>query len=71
MELTKKQKRLYNLAQKGGTDSSLVVLDAVHEVEDKLDEHIEEMAKELDAIRKEIPDLNKVLESIKGKDGKH
>ena len=83
--LTKKQERLYKLAEKGGNNSDLVLLEEVESIEEKLDTHIEEMREEITSleteiketkeelkqeIKESIPDLNKVLESIKGKDGK-
>src|SRR3990167_874674 len=82
--LTKQQERLYKLAEKGGNNSDLVLLEEVESIEEKLDTHIEEMKEEIASleteiketkeelkqeIKESIPDLNKVLESINGKDG--
>ena len=61
-ELTSKEKRVVALAKAGGRDADLAVLDAVMELEDKvdaLDKKVEEA----------VPDLNKVLKAVKGNDG--
>src|SRR3990167_7294068 len=72
--LTKKQQKVLNLAKAGGTDSQLVILDEISALEDKFDETVKELKTEFQDKVEEVktynPDLNKVLESIKGQDGK-
>jgi hypothetical protein len=58
----KKKKDLKKLAEAGGKDSDLVLLDAVHDLEDKFDDTVSQ-------IKQEIPDLDDVLASVRGKDG--
>lgn len=77
-----KKQDLYNLALKGGKDSELLLLDKIHSLEDQLDNHISGMKEAMSEMRSEMkemmiemkgemPDLNKVLESVKGKDGEN
>ena len=35
--MSKKEERLMKLAQKGGNDATLLILDLLHELEDKID----------------------------------
>lgn len=73
MPLTKKQEELIKLAEKGGRDSGLFLLDKLHELEDELSDSIKEIKNKFDnainEIKNTVPDLDKVLASIKGKDG--
>lgn len=55
--MTPKEERLLKLAEKNGTDADLILLDKIHELEDRLD-------------ALEIPDLENVLASVRGKEGK-
>lgn len=79
-----KDQKLIQLAQKGGQDAELFVLDQVEALETKLDEHIEYMDKEMEEleskldtavkevkeeIKESIPNLDKVLESVRGTQG--
>lgn len=57
-ELTRQQKQIVNLAKKGGTDASFLVLKEVHDLEAKVEK-----------LKENMPDLNKVLVTIKGADG--
>jgi hypothetical protein len=61
-ELTKKQKDIIRLAKSGGSDKELAILDTIHELEDKFDEAVEQM-------KKDVPDMEKVLASVRGKEG--
>lgn len=71
-ELTKKEKRLVDLAKSGGTDKELVVLDAIDELETKFDDKTAEIQQSFKDTVKDIkdsaPDLNKILDSVRGKD---
>mgnify|MGYP001565128371 CR=1 FL=1 len=61
------------LASKGGNDSVLFLLDKIHAIQEELENSINEIKDKFNNTVKEIkentPDLNKVLESVKGKDG--
>ena len=61
-ELTKKEKRVLNLAKAGGRDADLVVLDEITALEEKVDA----LDKKVDEA---VPDLNKVLKAVRGTDG--
>ncbi|MEK6897547.1 MAG: hypothetical protein AABW93_03385, partial [Nanoarchaeota archaeon] len=69
-----KQEDIIKLAEKGGRDSGLFLLDKIHELETELENSINEIKEKFDNTIKEIkenaPDLNKVLESVKGQTGK-
>src|SRR3990167_991913 len=69
-----KQQDLIAIAEKGGNDAALLLLDKIHDLEDRFETHTKEMGeafnRAIDQIKENVPDLNKVLESIKGKDGK-
>lgn len=87
LQLDTKQKRLITLAEKKGNNADLVILDALHEVEDEVGKVKTELTDKVDAVSTKVdevatkfdetvkqmkadaPDLNKVLDSIKGKDG--
>jgi hypothetical protein len=58
MNLTKRQKRVVKLAQAGGGDKELAIMNEISDLEDKIAE-----------LEKNQPDLDKVLESVKGKPG--
>ncbi len=62
MELSKRDKKLLELAQSGGTDKELALFEQMNELEDKFDSTVEE-------IKKSVPDLNKVLATVKGNAG--
>ncbi len=57
-DLTPREKDLKRLAESGGTDKDLVILDRIHELEDKVEEALSD-----------LPDLDKVLGSVRGKEG--
>jgi len=59
-ELTKKQKRLLEVARKGGNDSVLPLLEAIGELEDTLDSLTERVEEIGDAIKKDPPEDVKV-----------
>lgn len=67
--LTDKQKRkltkLANLAKEG----SVAIVKHLFEVEETIEKVEEKFEKTVEKIKAEVPDLNKVLESVKGKDG--
>ncbi len=73
-KLTKKQEDMLIFAEKGGQDSGLFLLDKLHALEEELTKSIQEIKDKFDSAVKEIkdnsPDLNKVLESVRGKEGK-
>jgi hypothetical protein len=56
-EFTDRQKDLITLAEKGANDAHLILLDKIHELEDKINEI-------------KMPDLEEVLASVRGKEGK-
>src|SRR3990167_10160402 len=59
-ELTKKQKRLMEVARKGGNDSALPLLEAISELEDTIESLKNEIAKTDEAIKREPPEDVKV-----------
>src|SRR3990167_6797734 len=59
-ELTKKQKRLIEIARKGGNDSVLPLLEAIGELEDTLDLLKEKVSEIGDEIKKDPPEDVKV-----------
>lgn len=67
-----KQKDLIDFAEKGGQDSGLFLLDKIHAIQEELENLISELKEKFDTAIQEIkentPDLNRVLESVKGKD---
>lgn len=76
-----KAERLIGLAERGANDADLVLLDKIDELDTKIDSVSEELKTDISnlsdkfdsavqEIKANVPDLNKVLESIKGKDGK-
>lgn len=73
MNLTLKQKKVLELAKAGGTDKDLLILEQIEALEAKFDKETTELKKSFEEKVKEIkegvPDLNKVLESVRGKDG--
>jgi hypothetical protein len=83
-DLTPKQKRLLALAKAGGKDSDLLILDEIEALESKFDEKTDEITatfekfvtsietsfeKAIEEIKENVPNLDEVLKSIKGKDG--
>ncbi len=69
-----KQQDIIILAEKGGQDSGLFLLDKIHDLQEELENSINEIREKLDSAIEEIkentPDLNKVLESVRGQPGK-
>lgn len=74
MELTKKEKKIIDLAERNGSDKDLLIIQEIDALEDKFDETTAEIKtsfkETVKEIKDSIPDLNKVLESVRGKDGK-
>jgi len=73
-QLTKKELQLIELAEKGGKDKDLLLFDAIFALEDELKKSIQEIKDKFDIavkdIKDNVPDLNKVLESVIGREGK-
>lgn len=78
--LSKKDERLITLAMKGGNDASLVLLDSIEEVDKKVEDLAEKTEKdiekldekittEIEEIKKEIPNLEKFLDNVRGTQG--
>lgn len=82
--MTTKEEKLVQLASKGGNDSDLLLLDDLNSLEEKVDKleqktekDIENLDSKLDSaikevkdeIKESIPDLDKVLESVRGTQG--
>ena len=72
--------KIIKLAQKGGNDSDLLIFDSVEALETKVDKNKKETDKDISRIEKGfdntvkeikegVPNLDKVLESVKGEDG--
>ena len=79
MPQNQKKKDMLMLAIKKNRDGELFLLDKLHVLEDQLTEHIEgmksamsemrnEMKEVMQEMKQEMPNLDKVLESVKGKD---
>ena len=70
--MNKEQKRLAKLS-KLKTDSELAIFDHVNELEDSIEEKVSEIKSEfkdtIKEIKESIPNLNDVLESVRGLDG--
>lgn len=62
MELTPKQRRKLEKIAKVVDEGELAIAEHILELEDKFEEAVEQ-------IRKEVPNLDKILESIRGEDG--
>ncbi len=60
--LTKREKKLLELASSGGTDKDLVIQDQINELEDKFDQTLVD-------IKNYMPDVSNILKSVKGKQG--
>lgn len=58
----KKRKDLLKLAEAGGTDKELALLDKIHDLEDKFDETVSK-------IKESVPDLVDLLKDVRGRDG--
>jgi len=89
--LTTRDKRLIRLAEKGGNDAALMLLDVVDELEDtiydlkqKIDNRIKEietdvtrpLQERIEVLRDNLasfkmPNLDTLLESIRGQDGRN
>lgn len=61
--LSPREKAIKKLAERGGGDSDLLILDEIHRLEDKFDETVSQ-------IKEDVPDLDKVMESVRGEKGK-
>ncbi len=66
--LTTKEKRILDLAERGGTDKELLILEEISALEDKIEELKQKFTETIKEVKDNAPDLNKVLDSIKGKD---
>mgnify|MGYP001611067734 CR=1 FL=1 len=68
-----KQEDIIKLAEKGANDAHLLLFDKLNDLETELENSISELKEKFNTAVQEIkentPDLNKVLESVKGKDG--
>lgn len=75
--LTKKQQRILKLAEAGGTDKELAILDAINEMEDDFQKQVDDLKKTinsrlLDALLVKSanhPDYEKIVSRIKGDKG--
>lgn len=72
--LQKKDKDLVTLAQKviidkKPEDGMLMLLDMIHELQDSLEAIKEQQSKDIEGIKTDMPDLNKVLASVRGTPG--
>lgn len=61
-ELSKREKKLVDLALAGGTDKELVIQDQINELEDKFDQTLVDL-------KNYVPDVSTILKSVKGKQG--
>ena len=75
-----KELQIVELAEKGGDNADLLLLDRIHEVDYKINQTKEEIEKAheaieqkldstLEGIKQNTPNLNKVLESVRGTEG--
>ena len=62
MELTPKQRRKLEKIAKVVAEGELAIAEHILELEDKFEEAVEQ-------IKKDVPNLDKILESIRGEDG--
>lgn len=73
MNLTPKQKKVLDLASKGGTDKDLLILEEIEALEAKFEAQTKELKNEFQEkvkeIKESVPNLDAVLASIRGKDG--
>lgn len=69
-QLSKREQELIKLAASGGKDSELVLLDRIHELEDKFDSKTQEFKDAVKELKAEFPNLDNILKSIRGNDGK-
>ena len=72
-KLTDKQKELLMLKQKGGNDAHLLVLEKVNSILDNYKKDKESMEekfeKGIEDLKRDMPNLDKFLKSVKGKQG--
>lgn len=80
MPLSPREERLIQIAEKGGNDATLLLLDTIHTLEDNLESHKEQMYKQFEKleekfektvneIKETMPNLDDVLKSVKGMPG--
>lgn len=73
MQLTDKQKKKAERIIKLVEEGNLAIAEHLFDIEEKFDEHIQKLQTEfkerVDEIRGSVPDLDAVLDSIKGKNG--
>lgn len=69
-KLSKHDELLLKIAEKGGGDSHLLLLDEIQTVENKVDKISEDLNQKIDEVKQDIPNLDKIFESVKGRDGK-
>ena len=71
--MTKKEQAIIELAQKGGKDTDLFLLDKIGELDNKLDTHIKEMGVAMNEMRNEMmamhekmtEEMDRKIESVK------
>ena len=64
-----RDERLVKLAEKGANDADIMLLDLVHNLEDKIDKTTKTVDEKIAELEEGMPDLEKVLESVRGKKG--
>ena len=68
--LSPKQKRVFDLAQKGGRDTELFLLDTIHELEDKIDSiSIGSAVPEMNRLMNVLQKILANIELVQGKQG--
>lgn len=78
--MTPKQQKILELAKRNGTDSELLLIEEMDTLETKVDSAVSEVKSEVSAVKESfkeaveevkanVPNLDEVLKSIRGKDG--
>jgi len=62
-ELSRKDERIVSLAEKGGKNADLYVLDTVEELENRLDEHIAYMDKEMGEMKETMDKMDEKMKN--------